>query len=62
MIRVVIIDKDGKVFSPNELAVAAELRAAAEQARDMIRECERLARLKESTTPAAKKAGVPYLS
>jgi hypothetical protein len=43
MIRLAIINQDGKMVSPEELSTAAELQQAAEQARTLIRHCERLA-------------------
>jgi hypothetical protein len=60
MIRVGIITSEGKIVSPQELSTAAELQQAAEQARTLIRECERLAatKLKQSGGPSAGK--VPY--
>ncbi len=59
MIRVTIVNETGKVLMPQELATAAELRAAASQATALKNECERLATLKEPKTGAGK---VPYLS
>jgi hypothetical protein len=59
MIRVAIIDEKGKVLMPPELATAIELRAAANQAASLARECERLAKLKE---PKAAAGNVPYLT
>lgn len=59
MIRITIIDQDGKTVSPQELSTAAELYEAAEQAKALIRDCERVARLK---APANKQGGVPYLT
>lgn len=58
MIRVAILNEQGQQLSPQDLATAAELRAAASQAIALKNECERLARLKEPK-PAA--GNVPYL-
>lgn len=57
MIRVAIVNEEGKVLKPNELPTAAELQQAAEQARNLIRECERLAAAKAPPQAARK---VPY--
>jgi hypothetical protein len=62
MIRVAIVDQDGKVLSPKDLATAVELREVARQAGGLIRDCERLAKLKDPKAPATKpQGGVPYL-
>jgi hypothetical protein len=60
MIRVGIINSDGKIVSPQELSTAAELQQAAEQARKLIRECERLATEKSKATGARPSGKVPY--
>jgi hypothetical protein len=44
MIRLAIIDQDGKVVLPKDVATVAELLPLVEQARQLIRDCERLAR------------------
>lgn len=62
MIRVAIIDQDGKNLSPKDLATAAELREAVAQAKALIRDCERLALLKDPKVPPTRPAGMPYLS
>ncbi len=59
MIRVVIVDQDGKPVLPKDVATAAELREVVEQSRGLIRDCERLASQKD---PKAGKGQVPYLS
>jgi hypothetical protein len=59
MVRVVIVDMHGKTVWPKDLSTLAELRDVVEQARGLIRECERFAREK---SPAAKQGGVPYLT
>jgi hypothetical protein len=62
MFRVAIVDQHGKVLSPKDLATAAELREAAQQAGGLMRDCERLAQLKDPKAPVTKpKGGVPYL-
>lgn len=42
-IRVAIVTAEGKILKPEELSTATELQQAVEQARNLIRECERLA-------------------
>jgi hypothetical protein len=62
MIRVAIIDQDGKVLSLKDVATATELVKLVEQARALIRDCERLAREKGPKSPASGAGQVPYLS
>jgi hypothetical protein len=59
MIRVVLVDQDGKPVLPKDVSTSAELREVAEQARGLIRDCERLAAQKD---PKGRKGEVPYLS
>ncbi len=61
MVRVVIVDQDGKPVLPKDVSTAAELREVVEQARGLIRDCERLAQLKDPKGRGAK-GDVPYLS
>ena len=58
MLRVAIVTAEGKILKPQDLATAAELQQAVEQARQLIRECERLA---TSKMPAQGAPKVPYL-
>jgi hypothetical protein len=62
MIRLTIIDQDDKVLSLKDIPTAAELLALAEQARAMIRDCERLARQHEPKSRSARSGTAPYLS
>jgi len=57
MLRVAIFTTEGKILKPQDLSTAAELQQAVEQARQMIRECERLA---ASKMPAQTAPKVPY--
>lgn len=57
MIRVAIVTAEGKIIKPAELTTATELQQAVEQARNLIRECERLA-VAKMPPQAARKA--PY--
>ena len=60
MIRLMLVDNDGKAITPQDLATVAELREAAERARTLIRECEQLAQLKTPRTTGVVGMGVPY--
>jgi hypothetical protein len=62
MIRVAIVDSAGKIVLPKDLSTAAELREAAEQARELIKQCEQVARQKDPKAPTARQGGTPYLS
>jgi hypothetical protein len=62
MIRLTIVNQDGKTLSLKEVPTAADLLALAEQARNMIRDCERLAREKETKPRAAGSGTAPYLT
>jgi hypothetical protein len=44
MVKLAIVNQDGKVVQPQDVASATELVQLVEQARNMIRDCERLAR------------------
>jgi len=57
MLRVAIVTAEGKILSPNDLSTAAELQQAIEQARNLIRECERVA-ISKMPPQAVRKA--PY--
>ena len=59
MLRLTIVDSDGKTLTPKDIQSLAELTNLVEQARGIIRECERQADAKrpKTTTPAGK---VPY--
>ena len=60
MIRVGIINAEGKIVTPQELSTAAELQQVGEQARALIRECERLAATKVKASGQAPTGKVPY--
>lgn len=61
MIRVAIIDQ-GKPVLPRDLTSLAQLRAAAEQARNLAGECERLMQAKPAQGSDPKQGGTPYLT
>ena len=61
MVRLTIVDQDGKHLALKDVATAAELLALVEQARNVIRDCERMAKQKVGNeVPAASQ--MPYLS
>lgn len=61
MLRLAIIDQDGKAVTPQDVATAAELLAIGEQARSLIRECERLVKDRAPQTGAGAAKHVPYV-
>jgi hypothetical protein len=60
MVRLAIIDQNGNPVLPKDIPTATELRQAADQARDLIRECERLAQQKAQKDPSPAARRVPY--
>jgi hypothetical protein len=60
MIRLAIINQDGKMVSPEDLSTATELQQAADQARMLIRQCERLAAAKSKGGGPPVAGKVPY--
>jgi hypothetical protein len=62
MIRVSLIDAQGKPITPQDLATAAELNEAADKARALARECDRLLQQKNAVKHGKPQGGVPYLS
>lgn len=60
MIRLAIIDQDGKVLTPQDVTTATELLTLVEQARRVIRDCEGLARQKGLQAPASGMGTIPY--
>jgi len=59
MVRLAIVDSDGKQLSPKDLTSAVDLQSIAEQARMMIRDCEQLASSKRPKSPSPP-SRVPY--
>ena len=43
MLRLAILDEEGKTLAPKDVASAADLVSVAEQARNVIRQCEQIA-------------------
>ena len=62
MIRLTLLDHAGNAVTPQDLSTAAELQEAADKARVMMRECERLVHLKASQKFGKSQGGVPYVS
>ncbi len=58
-IRITLVNSDGKTVEPKAIATVAELRALGEQARNLVRECDRLAQAKDLADPTKKRV-VPY--
>ena len=61
MIRLAIMNHDGSIVLPKNIAKAEDLREAAKQARTMIRDCEHLADVMDRAGKAAA-GGTPYLT
>jgi hypothetical protein len=61
MVRLAIVDAEGKQVDLKEIASAAELTSLADQARKVIRDCEQLAAAKRPK-PTAQTGRVPYSS
>jgi bifunctional ADP-heptose synthase (sugar kinase/adenylyltransferase) len=62
MLRLAVIDADGHIVAAKDVPTAAELVTLAEQAKAVIRECERLAQLKKGGTPGPGSGTAPYSS
>lgn len=59
MLRLTIVDSDGKKLEPKDISSAIDLTSIAEQARTLLRDCEQLAYAKRPKSSAV--AGrVPY--
>jgi hypothetical protein len=59
MIRLALIDADGKPVAPKDITSAAELNQIAEQARKLLSECQRLVeQMRPKAAPGYGKA--PY--
>lgn len=59
MVRLAIVDSDGKHLDAKQIASAVDLVSVAEQARTIIRDCEQLAREKRPKQLAGT-GRVPY--
>jgi hypothetical protein len=62
MIRLAVLTSEGKPILPAALTSATELRQVVEQARNLIRECDRVLSQMTPKNDAAKTGQVPYTS
>ena len=62
MIRLAILDQDGKQLKPQDVGSAKELLALVEQAKSVIRDCERLANQTGNKNGTAIAGKIPYSS
>jgi hypothetical protein len=62
MLRLAIVDQDNKPVAMEDVPTAAELLALAEQARGVIRNCERLARQMAAKNGNPQPGRAPYMS
>jgi hypothetical protein len=62
MLRLAIVDPNGKIVELKDVPTAAELLALAQQARNLIRDCERLAQPIQPKGSAPGTGHIPYLS
>jgi hypothetical protein len=62
MLRLAIVDSEGKILAAKDIATAFELQALADQARNVIRDCERLAQQLKVKSGAPGTGTVPYLT
>jgi len=59
VVRLAIVDVDGKRIEAKDITSAMDLMSLADQARKMIRECEQLASARQPK-PGAQSGRVPY--
>ena len=62
MMRLTILDEHGKVLLPKNISTAADLITIVEQAKTMIRDCERLAQQMAPQNHGPGSGKVPYSS
>jgi cob(I)alamin adenosyltransferase len=62
MVRLAILDQDGKHLTPQDVPTAKELLTLVEQARSVIRDCERLAQQMGAKSGASQPQQIPYMS
>jgi hypothetical protein len=61
MIRIAILNAEGKPIAPADIISLTELQQVVEQARNIIRDCERLAYDRNPKT-ATPKSPTPYMT
>ena len=62
MIRLAIVDQEGKQLKPQDVGSAKELLTLVEQAKSVIRDCERLANQTTNKNDTVIAGKVPYSS
>ena len=62
MVRLAILDQDGKHLTLQNVPTAHELLTLVEQARSVIRDCERLAQQMGAKSGASQQHQIPYMS
>lgn len=63
MVKVVIIDQNGKAILPKDLTSASDLEDVANQARNLISACENIThQMRQAKNPANRQGGTPYLT
>jgi hypothetical protein len=62
MVRLAILDQNDRVLSPKDVATAAELTALINQARNLIRDCDRLMHETAKKQQSGGEKQVPYSS
>ena len=62
MVRLAILDQDGKHLTLEDVPTAKELFALVEQARSVMRDGERLAQQIGAKSGASQPQGIPYMS
>jgi hypothetical protein len=62
MVRLAILDQDGKHLMPQDVTTAGELLTIVEQARSVMQDCERLARQMVAKSGTTQQHQIPYMS
>ena len=62
MLRLAIIDSEGKIVPSKDVPTAFELLALVDQARNVIRDCERLVQQLKPKNMGPGTGQIPYLS
>jgi len=62
MVRLAILDQDGKHLTPQDVPTAKELLTLVEQARSVMQVCERLAQQIVAKRGASQQHQIPYMS
>jgi len=62
MVRLAILDQDGKHLTLQDVSTAKELLTLVEQARRVMQDCERLAQQMVAKSGASQQHQIPYMS